>query len=68
LTLEEDIYYHWMVFVSNSNYVFAKYVGSNHEEFVIKCCDKLDSSEQALDEIRNEIHVLKEIKNKLGKT
>lgn len=71
LTLEEEIYYHWVddavVFFWNSNYVLAKYVGSNHEEFVIKCCDKFNSNKQALDEIRNEIRVLKEIKIKLGK-
>ena len=71
LTLEEEIYYHWIddavVFVWNSNYVLAKYVGSNHEEFVIKCCDKFNSSKQALDEIRNEIYVLDKIKKKLGK-
>jgi hypothetical protein len=68
LTLEEEIYYHWIddavVFVWNSNYVLAKYVGSNHEEFVIKCCDKFNSSKQALDEIRNEIYVLDKIKKK----
>ena len=74
LTLEQDIYYHYMfdsvVFAYNENYVFAKYVGSNHEEIVVKCCelDVTKSSYQALDEIRNEIHVLKEIKNKIGKT
>lgn len=66
-TIEEEIYYRWIcdaeVFVYNSNYVLAKY----NEEFVIKCCDKLNSSKKALDEIRNEIDVLKEIKIKLGK-